>query len=243
MDNASFQAAVVDRVDGWLERVTSMRTMDLLDFQESQGYRGALAEIGVYNGKYFTVLARSAQRMDDRLIGIDTFQWKSEDDVLSALASSDETRKARVELLRCYSHQCTPQNLIERMGGLARFISVDGSHEAPDVMLDLELSEQILTAEGVIAVDDFINPVAIGVNEGVHQFFARPRRVAPFAYVNNKLFLAHRAVAHMYRDFVEVAIARDEVESASQTFRERNTTSRHLVEQRLWGHAVIMCPY
>ncbi|WP_213602883.1 class I SAM-dependent methyltransferase [Pseudoxanthomonas japonensis] len=243
MDNARFQSEFVEGVEGWLERVTSMRSMDILDFQEANGYSGGLVEIGVYHGKYFMVLARSAQRTGERLIGIDTFQWKSEEDVRRALAMSGETAEAKVQLIRCYSHQCTPSGLLERLGGLARFISVDGSHDAPDVLLDLELSEQILSPEGVVAVDDFINPVAIGVNEGVHQFFSRPRRMTPFAYINNKLFLAHRGIASVYRDFIEGVIVQDRVEPASKTFRERNASSRHLVEQRLWGHSVIMCPY
>lgn len=243
MGNREFQSSVVDQIEGWLIRVTSLRTMDLLEYQETNGYLGPILEIGVYHGKYFSVLARSTQRTGDRLLGIDTFQWKTEADVMSALAISPETAEAKIELLKSFSHECTPGDLIARMGGLARFISVDGSHDAPDVLLDLELSEQVVSSKGIIALDDFINPVAIGVNEGAHLFFARPRRIVPFAYVDNKLFLAHRSIAHAYREFIELAINRDMAESASQTFRERNATSRHLVEQRLWGHPVIMCPY
>ena len=36
MDNARFQSEFVDGVEGWLERVTSMRSMDILDFQEGR---------------------------------------------------------------------------------------------------------------------------------------------------------------------------------------------------------------
>ncbi len=241
--NEVFHDEVVDKIEGWLVRVTSLRTMDILDFQEARGIRGGMLEIGVYHGKYFSVLARSAQRGNDRLVGIDTFQWKSERDVVSALSRSEETSEADIELLKCFSHECTASDLIRRLGGPARFISVDGSHDASDVLFDLELSEQVMSPSGVIAVDDFINPVAIGVNEGVHLFFARPRRIVPFAYIDNKLFLAHRSMVDSYRQFIEQAIVRDESEPASQTFRDRNATSRHLVEQRLWGFSVIMCPY
>lgn len=127
------------------------------------------------------------------------------------------------------------------MGALPRFISVDGSHDAPDVFLDLEMAEQMISPKGIIAVDDFINPVALGVNEGTHQFFSRPRRVAPFAYIDNKLFLSHRSMVGHYLYFIEQAIVKDEIEPASQTFRERNETSRNLVQQKLWGHSVIIC--
>jgi membrane-associated protease RseP (regulator of RpoE activity) len=243
LKNIEFQDVVVDKIEGWLNRVASLRTMDILSNQERSGFKGSLLEIGIYNGKYFSVLARSAQRMGDRLVGVDTFQWKSENDVMSALALSSETSSVKVEFVRSFSHECDPQSLLSKLETRPRFISIDGSHHAPDVLLDLELSEDIVSTRGVIAVDDFINPVALGVNEGVHLFFSRPRRVVPFSYIGGKLFLAQRGfAADAYRLFIEQAVIADEVEPSSQRFRELAATSRNMVEQRLWGHPLITCP-
>lgn len=102
MGNVEFQDSIVEKIEGWLNRVASLRTMDLLACQESSEFEGPLLEIGVYNGKYFSVLARSAQRTGDRLLGIDTFQWESEAEVMASLAQSSETANVKVELLKCF---------------------------------------------------------------------------------------------------------------------------------------------
>lgn len=242
MDNIDFHEKCVGKIEGWLQRATSLRTMDILAYQEASEIEGPILEIGVYHGKYLSVLARSAQRMGDRVLGIDTFQFKTEAEVRESLSRSPETADAKVDLWKCFSHECSPPNLISRMGGRARFISIDGSHEVPDVFLDLVLCEQVISTKGVIAVDDFINPVAFGVNEAVHKFFSTPRKVVPVAYIDNKLFLSHRAHAGHYRYTIERAIVEDETDVASIAFRERAAMARSLIEQKLWGELLLTCP-
>lgn len=61
MNNVEFQDSVVEKTEGWLIRFTSLRTMDILDFQRDKGISGPLIEIGVFCGKYFSLLARAAR--------------------------------------------------------------------------------------------------------------------------------------------------------------------------------------
>src|SRR6266404_1488496 len=195
MDNLQFQESVVDKIQGWLIRVTSLRTMDILAYQEETRISGPVMEIGVFCGKYFSVLARSAQRSKSKLLGIDTFQWAPESRVMESLCMSEETKHVEVLLWKRFSHECSPQEIVEQLHGRPRFISIDGSHECEDVYLDLVLAEQVLSNRGIVAIDDFLNPGTLGVNEATHKFFARPRLVVPVAYISNKLFAAHRSVA------------------------------------------------
>jgi hypothetical protein len=240
VDNLQFQHTVVDKIDGWLNRVTSLRTMDILRYQEESQIDGSLLEIGVFCGKYFSLLARSAQRTNSRLVGVDTFQWSPESRVNEALALSPETSRVDVRLLKTLSSECSSTDLLHLLRSQARFVSVDGSHEVEDVYLDLLLSEQILSTKGIIAVDDFLNPLALGVNEAVHKFFARPRLVTPVAYISNKLFLAHRSVATKYSVLIEDSIIADQTEPESRNFRESLAKGRHFVEQPLWGHKLLI---
>ncbi|HWX31921.1 MAG TPA: class I SAM-dependent methyltransferase [Steroidobacteraceae bacterium] len=240
MDNLQFQATVVDKVDGWLNRITSLRTMDILRYQEESQIAGSILEIGVFCGKYFSVLARSAQRTNSRLLGIDTFQWIPESRVQQTLAMSSETDRVDVRLSKSFSSEHSPIELLGLLGARARFVSVDGSHDSNDVYLDLVLSEQIISSKGMIAVDDFLNPIALGVNEAVHKFFARPRLVLPVAYISNKLFLAHRSVAKNYRSMIEESIIGDTTEPESRNFREKLAKGRHFVEQSLWGNPLLI---
>jgi len=240
VDNLQFQEGVVDKIDGWLNRFTSLRTMDILRYQEESQIDGSILEIGIFCGKYFSVLARSAQRTRSRLVGVDTFQWVPESRVKESLALSPETRSVDVSLLKKTSSECSSNELLGVLRDKARFISVDGSHEFEDVYLDLALSEQILSAKGIIAVDDFLNPITLGVNEAVHKYFAQPRNVLPVAYISNKLFLAHRSIARKYSLFIEESIVADQTEPESRTFRDSLAKGRHFVEQLLWGHQIVV---
>ncbi len=162
MDNLQFQESVVDKIQGWLIRVTSLRTMDILAYQEETRISGPVMEIGVFCGKYFSVLARSAQRSKSKLLGIDTFQWAPESRVMESLCMSEETKHVEVLLWKRFSHECSPQEIVEQLHGRPRFISIDGSHECEDVYLDLVLAEQVLSNRGIVAIDDFLNPGTLG---------------------------------------------------------------------------------
>jgi hypothetical protein len=108
--------------------------------------------------------------------------------------------------------------------------------------LGLRLCEETLGPEGIIAVDDFLNPVTFGVNQGVHHFFASSRSLVPFAYIANKLFLARPMFASRVMPVLEQVIVQDEKEPRSAGFRERLADARHLVEQKLWGRPLLSIP-
>jgi predicted O-methyltransferase YrrM len=159
---------------------------------KKSGILGSIFEIGVYAGRYFSILLRSALKSGSVIVGLDTFQEVDQDRVLAFLNSvSADYRK--IFLIKSRSSEWSARDLIAELGAPARFISIDGSHDKLDVLWDLRLAEQLTSKEGVVAVDDFLNPIALGVNEAVNQFFLQPRNLVPWAYLPNKLFLARPA--------------------------------------------------
>ena len=108
--------------------------------------------------------------------------------------------------------------------------------------MDLRLAEEILAPEGLVSVDDFLNPMTLGVNEGVHRFFSQPRNLAPVAYTANKLFLARPFFASSYRTAFQEMVVADDVESRSEEFRKRLHLGRDKVEGRMWGHPILFVP-
>jgi hypothetical protein len=237
-----FLEQVVRKLDGWLLDAACIRTLDLLEFQEDLGLPGPLLEIGVYGGKYFSVLLRSAQVTGAKVVGVDTFQFKPLDEVKAALEA--QTRRCRTPptFIARPSSECDAQFLLQQLGAPPRFVSVDGSHERNDVFWDMRLTEAILANEGLVAVDDFLNPMTLGVNEALHLFFAQPRNLAPVAYVANKLFLSRPAWAKRYRDHLEAVVTADTVEPGSAQFRENAKKWRGMVEIPLWGTHLLCIP-
>jgi hypothetical protein len=226
----------VKRIPGWLEDYAALRTMNLLDWQGQQSIKGALFEIGVFAGRHLSLMLRSAIQQNDRIFGLDTFQWVSQEQVREYLAPID----GRTEFIDGMSTSFTASEILSILGEKPRFISIDGSHECEDVFWDLSIAEQIIAPKGVISADDFLNPLTMGVNEAINKFFMTPRNLSPFAYTSNKLFLCRPAMAATYRSTFEQFVLDDQREPQSAAFRERATHGRHHVEQDLWGRKVLV---
>lgn len=239
-DDRTFLRDFVNKVPGWLEDYAALRSMDLLALQERAGITGPLLEIGVFMGRYFSLLLRAAVRTGERIVGVDVFEMFAADDLRGHMAGLAAPES--IELVRRRSVELSAGELRSILGGEPRFISIDGSHERDDVRWDLGLCEEILAPLGIVAVDDFLNPITLGVNDGVHRFFEQPRRLAPFAYTANKLFLARPAAAAGYAAAFESAVIADELEPRSAAFRVNLPDYRANVEQRLWGSTLIVVP-
>jgi hypothetical protein len=239
-DNYKYLHDYVRPIPGWLNDYAAIRTMDLLTWQEQNGVHRPLFEIGVYLGRHLALMLRSALRTGDSVVGLDTFQYAPLDTVKTGLTQIADPDS--IIWLQTYSTSCSSRQILQLLGGEPRFISIDGSHERDDVVWDLRLAEDILAPRGIVSVNDFLNPITLGVNDGVHNFFAMPRNLAPVAYTTNKLFLCRPGQAASYRQAFEDAVMADQIEPRSATFRQSLTQGRHLVEQNLWGKPPLVVP-
>ena len=239
--NIDFHEMVVDSIQGWLHKITSLITMELLSLQERSGNIEPVVEIGVYKGKYFSILARSATLTNSKILGIDTFAFSNEHEVLENLKVSNEISLENIILWKKFSGQCNAKEVIKEVKENARFISIDGSHECEDVYFDLLLCEKLLSRTGIIAVDDFINPMTLGVNEAVNKYFMGSRNVVPFAYISNKLFLSHKSKALDYKNFIESILPNYSEEVEVKTFMNNIKQSRHMIEQKIFKNDILIC--
>jgi hypothetical protein len=241
---------VVDRIDGWLDRFTAKRTFDILQTQEQFLVAGALYEVGLFHGKYFSLLIDSGIRSGDRVLGIDTFEYVPEstfrseiEDILSNYYGvSAKLDTFNVKILAQPSSDIGAADLQHHLGGHARFISVDGSHEYLDVLWDLGIARQMLAPGGIIAVDDYLHPISLGVTAATDRFLMGCDDLAPFAYIANKLFLARPSWADRYRQAMELAIIADLIDDKSRAFRahlECGKAARVNVEANYSGYRVL----
>ena len=239
IENKLFLESIVHYIPGFLSDYTALRTMNLLDWQEREGINGSILEIGVFSGRYFSLMLRSALRSDNVIIGIDTFEHVDQKHLKFTL-SKIAPLTGKVIFLKGASVEFQADELKSILGP-CRFISVDGSHELNDVFWDLRLCEELLGPHGIVAVDDFLNPVALGVNEAVNLFFAQPRSLVPIAYICNKLFLARPTTALRAKDKFEEFIRSDNPPDGDN-FRWPHFRGRNHLEQKLWGHPLLVVP-
>ena len=243
----AFLETVVDPMIGWLDRYAAKRTLDLLEYQETNKIDGSLYEVGIYHGKYFSLLARSAALTGSMAIGIDLFDYLTPqrfreyfDEQFSPGNLAAVASNFRWKIIEGSSSDISAWTLLKELGSEARFISADGSHEYDDVLWDLRVAEQVLAAAGIISVDDIINPICLGVAAATYNFLASAQALVPFAHVSNKLFLCRPGWADRYRATLELAILADEAEPKSQEYRKHHEAgTRRNIENVFRGYRIL----
>jgi hypothetical protein len=236
----AFLRDVTSLIPGWLVDYSALMTMELLHWQERSNVKAPLLEIGVYAGKYLSILLRSGAQTGDNVYGLDTFDLVSEESALGYLQQNPIG--AMPIFIKAPSTNFTASDLLQRLGAKPRFISIDGSHEFDDVFHDLRLSEELLDSRGIIAVDDFLNPMAFGVMEAVNMFMSTPRSVRPFFYTGNKLYLCRPNRVDTLIAVLEAYMLADSIEPWSEMFRNTLASSRQNVESCAWRHKFIHVP-
>jgi len=237
-----FVANKFPHVEGWCDEGSAYLTACLLNRQTETGCVAALLEIGVYKGKYLSVLYEKARRTGQRVVGIDTFQWTSAEEVVSKFeqifGSTDGLR-----LVSANSRDLSVQAVTEMMDGQkASFISVDGDHSAAGVKSDLLLVRDLLHEGGIIAIDDFLNYRAIGVSEGTYRFFLESgeQSLRPFLYGANKLYVADRKYHGRYQSAIWTLAQELPDLPMIQGFHHMLQMGRGYVEQELLGCNVLL---
>ena len=148
---AGFQRTVedIEQIEGMLSPF-SMAAIDMvLAFQASVGAKGDILEIGTYRGKSAALLGRHL-RNGERLALVDIADYldpasisafKDSTDFILAPSSSLKSKLPSYRAKRC----------------TFRFIHIDASHGYDETFHELAMADELLTALGIIAMDDFTN--------------------------------------------------------------------------------------
>jgi hypothetical protein len=198
-------------VPGWLSEGAVSAVIAFGKWQKENNCLGDVAEIGVHHGKLFILLA-NLRRQDERAFAVDIFDDQHLNPDHSGCGDLARFKDnlglyadpAGVDIIKKDSTELTRADLYRGKKGNIRLFSVDGSHTAAHTLSDLTIAAQLLSAEGVICLDDFYNPDWPGVQEGFYRFLSRASaEIAPFAYGNHKLYLCKTGCRTRYLRFVE----------------------------------------
>lgn len=195
-----------NKVDGWCE-TTLFHTVDLLS-RADINKKGGCCEIGVHYGKLFILLNSVIDPLETSYaidvfgrqdLNIDKSGWGSKEIFTDNLKEYDIHKGKNVTIIEGDStdYSLGLTNIIKP--GSIRFMSVDGGHTAEHVINDLNIATQLINNEGVVIVDDILNPYWMGVIEGVVGFLNRKPTLVPFALGHNKLYMAKLSHADYYK--------------------------------------------
>ncbi len=193
------------KVEGWLLWEAILLTSVIGEIQQSLGIKGNIGEIGLWQGKFFVLLANMTGP-DETCLAIDSFSHGPGSRVAEkAFLHNVHTYTdcyPRMTFIREDSKAVSEEKMASAAGTGFKLFSVDGGHTAEDVFSDLKLVAPHMVDGGVLIADDVFNHTQPEVMDGFVQFFqsANVHDLRPFALAGNKVFLSHRRFAGQYYD-------------------------------------------
>jgi hypothetical protein len=209
-----FNSQIWGQVEGWLgDRMWQIVSVIGTVF-ERNGVCGHIAEFGVHHG-LFLLLLNTLRNDGEECFAIDVFDhqqfnvdhsgsgslamFKAHLDNLVA-AERDHFRIVQRDTLSLSTAEVSA--LFGKPG--VKLFSIDAGHTPLHAANDLHLAQEVLVPGGIIALDDYMSVHWPGVTEGFYRFMnSGNRRLKPFLYFQNKLFLTtvseHAATLDQFR--------------------------------------------
>jgi hypothetical protein len=222
-----FNSYVYGHVEGWL----GDRMWQIIDvigtILDTNGVQGNIAEFGVHHG-LFLFLLNTLRNENEACFAIDVFDDQrlnvdcSGRGSLAAFLSHLETLMAPqrrfFRIVQRDTMSFSTAEVVDLFGEKGvKFFSIDAGHTVQHASNDLALVQEALAPGGIVALDDYMSVHWPGVTEGFYRFMNfQNRRLKPFLYFQNKLFLTtiseHGPCLQQFRTAIE-AICSDEIRS------------------------------
>jgi predicted O-methyltransferase YrrM len=194
-----YRAHDMVKVHGWFTAESAEVMATLLAHQVATGVQGGVAEIGVHHGKSFLLLANGV-RPGERAVALDVFGLQDKNLDNSGLGDREKFEAnaaafapgTTIDIIEATSFDVTPETARDTFGPV-RLMSIDGGHTAAVTAHDLALAEACVVDDGLVVLDDVLNAHWLGVVSGLFRFLEGPTKLVPFAYSENKLYLAPSA--------------------------------------------------
>ena len=199
------------RIQGWFSFDAALLFMAYHQLLPRHGVSGRVLEIGVHHG--LSTIALAALRPPGApLHAVDLFETMQERNVS---ASGDGNRAVFETNMREFFPDLSFLHVLARGSGDLKprdlgkgsfsFCHIDGGHSRRETNSDLELCRDLLMPGGILALDDYFNPLYPGVSEGAVEFLLRhPKALRPLAIGFNKtLFQKLPAPAGLNEEFFQ----------------------------------------
>jgi hypothetical protein len=242
--------SLLNNIEGWLSNEALFLTEYLFALQRESGWISGILELGVFKGKYLSLLAQQVAGEGVPVVGVDAFlerfgvrlaeehKQHAEANILNAVRSVAGSSD-NVTLIAGYTHEVSIDRLRALCPNGYSFISVDAGHDADDVEHDSAVTDALLSEHGVAAFDDIYNAVCPGVAEGFFRYMAADGRgLAPFATCGNKVFVCRPAEHDRY-----YAFSKDLARNIKQAAPELARTLDQLVANEENNWSPMLCGY
>ena len=207
------------RINGWcLVQQQMPFTTDISRMQWRHGVLGSVGEIGVYMGKYASILALNTDiKSGERFFAADIFNRKTKTSQEQGNAAmflramqmwgfSVNSNQSARRLHLWYDSSAFLSKTVFHLWDLPAFrlLSIDGGHVRPRVLKDFEIGACVMREGGILVFDDALNVHKNGVRLGIQDFFRiyGAHAFKPLVYFSNKLFVCTTSYFDVYFEFI-----------------------------------------
>ena len=182
-------------IQGWFSFDAALMFMAYNQLIAEEGIAGDVLEIGVHHG--LSAIAMAALRGPGAtFVAVDLFESQQDKNVsgsgsgnLQIFLKNMKAFYADTGFLKPITGASTEVKA-QDVGEKFSFCNIDGGHSQDETYHDLELCHRILLKGGLVALDDYFNPLYPGVCEGAVRFMLRyPKAFKPLAVGFNKVLL------------------------------------------------------
>lgn len=174
-----------DKIQGMMNRLAGASFLSVLHEQKRLGIKGDLVEFGVYKGKSAFILANCTVP-DETLALVDIKILPEVADIKKLLPDVQIHEKSSIKFFNSRKLSKTFENKV-------RFLHVDGSHTFDNVTEDLEIAEALVSENGLVVLDDFLNPHYPQVQAATYRhLYVGNSRFSVFLIGDNKAFLCNK---------------------------------------------------
>ncbi len=244
-DIKDYVRTTLPSIDGMLNPPSSWSTVILILDQIERGIvsndHSIFLEIGVFKGKYLSLLERASSKLSIPVVGIDPFilEGQSLDSVKSSMFELGLDME-RVHLIKGLSDEIEKIDYFLN-GRKLDFIHIDGSHRLNDVLEDIAWADGAVSNEGIVAIDDFPKMRQLEVLEATVRYFLRVDcEIVPFCISGGKLYCSRREQALFYKNaLLRFSEKNRDIGSCDQLITNRETAERWTYIQRFFGEELI----
>jgi hypothetical protein len=212
-----FNSAIYGHVEGWLGDRMSQIVSVLGAILDENQVRGHIAEFGIHHG-LFLFLLDTLRNPGEECFAVDVFDQqnlnidRSGNGSLSIFMSHVSNFIGEDQFsFKIIQRDTLSISIIEMVDIFGKngvkFFSIDAGHTVQHSYNDLHLVQEVLAPGGIVALDDYLSVHWPGVTEGFYKFMnAGNRRLKPFLYFQNKLFLTTISEQALYLQQFRMAI-------------------------------------
>jgi predicted O-methyltransferase YrrM len=194
-----------DGVAGMSSRFAAAICTRLLRLQTEEGVNGPIAEIGVFEGRFFIALAHALEPGEIAL-AIDTFEWPNLEvmDRFEANCLKHGIAPERRVTVKADSGTMIPAELLAHARGeTLRFIHIDGDHSRAALSKDLALASACLADGGLIVLDDMLHPAYPTLMVTVQAYLDAHPEIVPLCIIDRETIVGATKFVLCQRDWFE----------------------------------------